>query len=221
MSKCTAAEKKSAGVHLASALGHGMQKYKKALGRRSSSLKGADHKAVLPATVIAHFEKIRKALKEKYNKVVEAKKTRRAAKAAAKAAQAGGAPKKYGSTTEVRKDLALAESHVKTMAAVKEAAAAASKEIVAVMQKYGSRYECLPTVDFSLIKKTDLFYKKIAKAAADMAAKDTKKAAALKKRLDKMVKARNAAAAKKATAKKTTKKATKKSSPKKTAKKSA
>lgn len=215
-SKCTAAEKKSAGLHFASALGHGMQKYKKSLGR--VSLKGDDHKSVLPASVIAHFEKIRKALKEKYNKVVEAKKARKASKAADKAAQAGGAPKKYASTTEVRKDLALAESHVKSMLKVKEAAGAAQKEIVATMQKFGSRYECLPTVEFALIKKTDLFYKRVAKAAATMADKDTKKVAALKKRLAALIKARNAAAAKKAAkkaaspkAKKTVRKTVKKS----------
>jgi hypothetical protein len=220
MSKCNVADKKAAGNHLASALGHGMQKYSKVVGRRSSTLKSPEHKAMVPASVISHFVKIRNALKEKYNKVVEAKKTAKAAKKAVKEAQSGGAPKKYTSTTEVRKDIALAESHVKTMKAVQEAATAAQKEIVAVMQKYGSRYECLPSVDFSIIKKTNLFYNRIAKAAATMSAKDTKKAASLKKRLDSMVKARNAAAVKKAAAKKvaTAKKtATKKSTTKKSA----
>lgn len=195
-SKCTPSEKKAAGLHLASALGHGMQKYAKTIKRRSSFLAGdEEHKAFLPKSVISHFEKIRAALKAKYEKVKEAKSKKAATKV-------GGAPKKYTSTTEVRKDIAEAEKHIKTMVAVKESAEAAKKEIVAVMQKHGSRYECLPTAEFSFIKKTNTFYTRISKSAEAMVAKDTKKVAALQKKLGKMVDARNKLAMKKKTTKK-------------------
>lgn len=200
--KCTASEKKDAGLHLASALGHGMQKYTSSMKRRTPYLHAKDHKALLPNTVIAHFEKIRKSLKAKYEKVKEERKARKAAK------QAGGAPKKYTSTTEVRADIAAAEKHLKTLKAVKEAAAAAKKEVVVVMQKHNSRYECLPAAEFDHIKKTAAYYERITKGADTMHAKETKKIASLKKKLKKMIEARNVAAAAK-------KKATKKKSPKK------
>jgi hypothetical protein len=191
MSKCTAQEKKAAGEGLSKALVSGSKKYSKGIGRSSAKLTVDAHKSMLPKNVLEYFEKKAKYLTAKYMKVVQAKKVAKAKKAA-KVAQNGGAPVKH-TPASIKKEMAALESHVKVMEFVKESSLAAKMEIKNTLEKLGARYECLPTVDFSLIGKSARYYTRLHDSAKKMIENDIKKIASLKKQADKLDKAKDAA----------------------------